>query len=91
MLENKVSNLLADVKKLEENISELNETIDTMWHKNASGIYFCSVCPQSSKNRGHMREHIEKHIAGLLFSCNLCDKTVKTRHTLRDHMRRMHK
>jgi hypothetical protein len=28
MLENKVSNLLADVKKLEENITELNETIE---------------------------------------------------------------
>ena len=28
MLENKVSNLLADVKKLEENIVELNVTID---------------------------------------------------------------
>lgn len=29
MLENKVSNLLADVKKLEENITELNETIES--------------------------------------------------------------
>ena len=61
--------------------------IESMIEKQADG-YFCNNCGYISKNPGHMREHVEKHIEGLEYPCNLCNKIMRSSHSFRDHKRK---
>ena len=58
--------------------------IETMIEKQADG-YSCMNCGYISKNQGHMREHVEKHIEGLEYPCNLCNKVFRSSVSIRVH------
>ena len=47
----------------------------------------CSLCPYSSKNKGHVKRHIEiKHIPNsTVFKCRMCDKTCNLKYNLKIH------
>ena len=50
---------------------------DTLFEKQGHGSWTCNVCGFNSPNRGVLREHVEKHMEGLLFPCDLCGKTMR--------------
>ena len=72
---------------LSENLSneELNERLDELFSFDTSGNYTCNFCSKSTKNKGHMREHVEIHVDGLQFPCNFCEKSYRSRPALRNH------
>ena len=61
--------------------------IESMIEKHADG-YSCNNCGYTSKNPGHLREHVEKHIEGLEYPCNSCNKIMRSSHSFRDHIKR---
>ena len=61
--------------------------IESLIEKRADG-YSCTKCGYTSKNPGHMREHVEKHIEGLEYPCNLCNKVSRSSHSFREHTRK---
>ena len=66
-----------DMSEVDAKIAELMERRE--------GRFYCQACDYSSGNRGHTREHVERHIEGLSYSCQFCDKTFRLRHSLRNH------
>ena len=61
--------------------------IDSMIEKQVDG-YCCTNCGYISKQLGHMREHVEKHIEGLEYPCNSCNKILRSSNSLRGHKKR---
>ena len=59
-------------------------------YENQNGAWACLKCAYTSKQRSHLREHVQKHIEGLEFPCHRCGKISKSSHTFRDHMRKKH-
>ena len=59
-------------------------------YENQNGAWACLQCAYTSKQRSHLREHVQKHIEGLEFPCHRCGKISKSSHTFRDHMRKKH-
>jgi len=68
----------ASMTEYDERISELITKTENMWG--------CSQCSYTSKSKGHIKEHVEKHIEGYSHDCNLCDKTFRMRRSLRQHV-----
>ena len=67
---------------------EINEKLDELITLDTAGMFICSFCAKSTRNRGHMREHVESHVDGLQFSCNFCEKSYRSRTGLRTHYSR---
>ena len=62
------------------------EKIESMMEKQVDG-YHCTRCGYRSKNSGHLREHVEKHIEGLEYPCNICNRILRSSHSFREHKR----
>ena len=58
--------------------------IESMIEKRVDGNY-CTQCGYNSKNTGHVREHVEKHIEGLEYPCNSCNKILRSFNAFRTH------
>ena len=69
---------------------EVNEKLDELFTFDNTGMFTCNLCSKIANRKGHMREHVEIHVEGLMFPCKLCDKSYKTRSTLRWHARKNH-
>ena len=69
-----------------EETARLVETL----YKNENGVYICLKCDYNSLQKGHLKEHVEKHIEGLKYSCNFCGKTSRSSQSLRGHLRKYH-
>ena len=67
-------------------IEELNQRIDEEMFKEDDGTWRCRMCPKVSKNKSHIKEHVEVHF-DLTFPCQLCEKTFRSRATSRVHRR----
>ena len=59
--------------------------IESLIEKRIDGIYCCTNCGYTSKNQGHMREHVEKHIDGLEYPCSACNKIMRSSNSFRAH------
>ena len=66
---------------------DIMATVESMIEKQANG-FLCTKCDYTSNNRGHIREHVEKHIEGLQYPCNICNKVYRSSLTFRGHRRR---
>ena len=69
---------------------ELNKRLDEFITLDPSGMYTCNFCSKNTKNKGHLREHVEIHVDGLQFPCKFCDKTYRSRGGLRSHVSKDH-
>ena len=60
--------------------------------KQTNGVWACTICDRSSKNKSHIVEHVEsKHIDdGQSFVCRFCGKSMRTRQTYRLHVPSQH-
>ena len=70
-----------------DSIEDLDQKVEEMIEKLADGSNKCITCGKVSKNRGHMKEHVEVHFDGLSFPCQYCWKSFRSRHSLRTHIR----
>ena len=70
-----------------QSIEKLDMYIEQQIAKTEEGPT-CKICNKSSRNKTHIREHIEVHIDGLTFDCNICGSTKSTRKALRMHKKR---
>ena len=83
----KISIQVSDIKSLEE----LDQKVEDSYFKDYSnGFYKCYHCMKVSKNRGHMKEHVEFHFEGLSFPCSYCSSDLKSRSALRMHITKKH-
>ena len=77
---NSISNTMYKVDK-----EELKAKLHNEMYKDGRGFWNCKHCTKFTKDKGHMREHVEVHMEGLNFPCNKCDKTFKRSCSLRQH------
>ena len=61
--------------------------IESMIEKRVD-MNYCTNCGYKTRNLGHMREHVEKHIEGLEYPCNSCNKILRSSHTFREHKKK---
>lgn len=83
----KISIQASDIKSFEE----LDQKVEDSYFKDYSnGYYKCYHCTKVTKNRGHIKEHVEFHFEGLSFSCRYCSSNLKSRSSLRMHITKKH-
>ena len=60
--------------------------------ESVNGRWVCRMCDYSSKQKGHVFEHVEsKHINdGLSYFCAFCGNAFRARNLLRMHVRTKH-
>ena len=73
-----------------QSMEELDQMVEDSFTKLPDGFFCCRHCNKMSKNKGHMREHVEVHFEGLSFPCTFCDATLRSRNSLRFHKRKQH-
>ena len=55
------------------------------------GTFYCKICSSySSKRSHHLKDHVQTHIANLVFPCESCDKTFASVGGFRRHKRTKH-
>ena len=54
------------------------------------GLFKCSVCMKSFKNKSYYRFHHQSHIFGNKFKCRHCDKSFSHKKTLNQHEKQQH-
>ena len=70
---------------------EVVRQVETLYKKlDTHGVFACQKCSYTSTQRGHLKEHVEKHIEGLKYPCNLCGKVSSSSMSMRGHLRKSH-
>jgi len=65
--------------------SIFDEQINLMIEKTDTGFQ-CNMCRYVSRNKGHLKEHVENvHLGGIPVSCPECGTTCRSRQKLRHH------
>ena len=54
-------------------------------------LYHCNCCIKSFKSRGHIMEHVQKHVNNLEFDCDTCGIIVQSTPALRAHIQNKHR
>ena len=57
--------------------------------KTQTGNWRCVNCNYESKNKGHVKEHAERHIEGYSHECKQCDSIFSAKVGLRTHKHRL--
>merc|ERR1712142_1322416 len=68
-------------------LEEYDQRVIELTRKSTYG-WECTECPYSDKIRGHVLEHVEKHVEGFSIQCNFCEKAFSRRRTMRFHLRK---
>ena len=69
---------------------ETARIVETLYSRRPDMVFTCLKCEYTSTQRGHLREHVEKHIEGLKYFCSFCNKKSSTSQSLRGHMQKYH-
>ena len=72
------------------NGSELDLKIQEMTSE-VNGVFTCTVCGKTARQKINLKKHIETHIEGLSFPCQQCDKSFRSRNSLQFHVSTKHK
>ena len=54
------------------------------------GMFFCTECEHSTKDRSNINKHIDRHFVGLVYSCNSCNLEFSLPSGLRNHKISIH-
>ena len=74
-----------------DTMEKLDQKVNESYIRGEDGIWYCHYCSRTSKNQGHIREHVEVHFDGLVLKCDHCGKTCSSRNALRGQYNRSHK
>ena len=78
--------LNTDEDEYEERMAELMMKVgDENWE------WICKECPYRSRNKAHVKEHVQSHIHGFSLKCKYCEKSFKMKMYIRQHVRIYHK
>jgi len=80
-----VENDSPDLSLKLEDPSELDEKVASLLTWSLDNIWQCTECSYGSKTKGHVKEHVEKHIEGITIPCQTCPKVFSKRSTARRH------
>ena len=69
---------------------ETARIVETLYSRRPDMVFTCLKCEYTSIQRGHLKEHVEKHIEGLKYFCSFCNKKSSTSQSLRGHMQKYH-
>ena len=69
---------------------ETARIVETLYSRRPDMVFTCLKCEYTSTQRGHLKEHVEKHIEGLKYTCSFCNKKSSTSQSLRGHMQKYH-
>ena len=69
---------------------ETARIVETLYSRRPDMVFTCLKCEYNSTQRGHLKEHVEKHIEGLKYFCSFCNKKSSTSQSLRGHMQKYH-
>ena len=58
--------------------------------KDINGVWKCLLCDYSSRNSGHVKQHLESKHLSVIYSCLYCSKTCPTKNALSKHTFRAH-
>ena len=72
------------------NIKNVEEQVNNMLEKTDYGKYKCKVCGKTAVVATNIKNHIEHHMEGLLYSCPDCDKTFRSKCTFKVHRVQYH-
>jgi len=61
------------------------------WMTKTGEGWNCTQCSYTTRNKNHMKEHVERYIEGYIHQCEFCQKTFSKRKTLRRHVFISHK
>merc|ERR1712129_294008 len=65
--------------------SEYDKEVYALLGRTPTGTWRCIECNFESKNKGHVKEHAERHIEGYSHECNQCDSIFSTKSGLGSH------
>ena len=84
--------LATDTSVETANITDLDEKINSMIDKKDKGLYSCTSCGKTCKQKQDIHRHVEAmHIEGVEYPCNNCGKTFRSREAIRKHNDRAHR
>ena len=73
-------------------VDEVDQKIAEYIGRNENGDYICNLCGKvGGKKTTNIKNHIETHLEGILFSCSICGKQFRSRNLLNNHKSRFHK
>ena len=73
-----------NTEEIDKRMRELYERTDDGWS--------CLVCDHTNKGKSsNIRNHVEIHMDGLVYTCDLCREELRSRHTLKYHKISSHK
>ena len=73
-----------NTEEIDKRMRELYERTDDGWS--------CLVCDHTNKGKSsNIRNHVEIHMDGLVYTCDLCRKELRSRTTLKNHKMSSHK
>ena len=58
--------------------------------KDMNGFWKCLLCEYSSRNSGHVKQHLESKHLSVVYSCLYCTKTCPSKNALSKHTFRAH-
>ena len=75
------------------NTGEIDTKMRELYERTGD-IWRCLVCNRTTKGSSgssNIRQHVETHLDGLVFTCNLCSKEFRSRNILNQHKMNTHK
>ena len=70
---------------------DINSCIDGYMSRNEDSLWQCNECYYQSRNKDHVRHHVESKHVSVQYNCQYCDNACPTKYALNMHIRRHHK
>ena len=88
----KVGNDDLKISMSQEDKQNLDSKVNQYVERSEDGLFYCTVCRQSAKQKIHVKNHVEaKHLEGIEIPCPICGKIFRSRHNLSTHTQNTHK
>ena len=70
---------------------EIDNKMRELYERTEDG-WICLFCDHTNKGKSsNIRQHVETHMDGLVYTCNLCSKEFRSRNVLNQHKTKTHK
>jgi hypothetical protein len=80
-----------EVFSVNSDIEDIKAKINSLTEKTIEGVYRCTVCGKTRRDKTDIGRHIETHIEGVSYPCNMCNKVSRSSHALNCHISTYHR